>query len=577
VYQRSCAGCHEREDPRIPHREALKKMPAIAILRALEMGAMYSVVTGISPPEREAVANYLGTQQPEAPPPPTAFCSERTVGISRGAKFLWNGWSPTPDNTRFQSSQAANLSLPQVRRLKLKWAFAFNGVVNAFSPPTIVDGTLFTGSAAGTVYALDAQSGCIRWLYQAGAPVRTAVLMVQSSVLFGDQAGTFYALEAATGRLQWKKRVDEHELARLTGSPVAFGEMVLVPVAGGEEGRSLDSGYPCCTVRGSLVALRARDGAVLWKTYMVDPPRETGKNGAGTPTWGPSGVAIWSAPTLDLKRGLVYVATGNNYSSPASALSNAVVAIEIKTGRIVWSQQTIPGDVYNGQCATGKSSDCGPDFDFSSSVMLVQAGGRELLVAGQKSGMVYGLDPDSRGKIIWQLRVGRGSTVGGVQWGMASDGRNAYAAVSDMVRVPRQKKDFADLRGNDTDPKAGGGLTAIRITDGTSVWHAPGHACEPPKAGCSPAQSAALTAVSGAVFSGSVDGHIRAYSTETGEVIWDYDTAGEFITVNGVAGRGGSIDGPGAVIANGMLYINSGYARTGGMPGNVLLAFAPER
>lgn len=211
-----------------------------------------------------------------------------------------------------------------------------------------------------------------------------------------------------------------------------------------------------------------------------------------------------------------------------------------------------------------------------SSVMLVNSGGRDFLVAGQKSGMVYALDPDREGEMIWQLRVGRGSTVGGVQWGMAADGQNAYAAVSDLVRIPRQKENLADLHSNDLDPRMGGGLTAIRLSDGAKIWYAPGHPCEPPKAGCSPAQSAAVTAIPGAVFSGSVDGHLRAYSTEDGQVLWDFDTARDFTTINRSAGHGGSIDGPGAVIVNGMLYVNSGYARTGRMSGNVLLAFAAE-
>jgi polyvinyl alcohol dehydrogenase (cytochrome) len=198
-----------------------------------------------------------------------------------------------------------------------------------------------------------------------------------------------------------------------------------------------------------------------------------------------------------------------------------------------------------------------------------------LLIAGQKSGVVYALNPDKRGEIVWQARVGKGSTNGGVQWGMASDGQNVYAATSDLVRSRRAATDIADLRANDLDPKQGGGLTALRVASGAKAWFAEAPACDPPKAGCSPAQPSAVTATPGAVFSGSVDGHLRAFASEDGRVLWDTDTAREFTGVNGVKGRGGSIDGPGAVIVNGMVYINSGYARQGGMPGNVLLAFAP--
>jgi polyvinyl alcohol dehydrogenase (cytochrome) len=191
--------------------------------------------------------------------------------------------------------------------------------------------------------------------------------------------------------------------------------------------------------------------------------------------------------------------------------------------------------------------------------------------------MVYALDPDRKGEIVWQLRVGKGSTNGGVQWGMAADGQNAYAAVSDVVRVTRKPTDPADLRQRDLDPEQGGGLTAIRLADGNQTWYAPGHPCDPPKVGCSPAQPAAATAIPGVVFSGSVDGHMRAYAAEDGRILWDFDTARDFDTVNGIPGHGGSIDGPGAVVVNGMVYVNSGYARQSGMPGNVLLAFEAEK
>jgi polyvinyl alcohol dehydrogenase (cytochrome) len=531
----------------------------------------------MDPVEREAVAKFLGTPSAvDVPLPASAFCLDRSVRIESNPPKSWNGWSPRQDNTRFQPSDAAGLTLETVPRLKLKWALAFDGSVNAYSAPTVFGGTVFTGSAGGTIYALDARSGCIHWSYEASGAVRSAIVVHQTALFFGDQAGNFYSLATSTGRLLWKKRVDDHEQARVTGSPILNNGIVIVPVTGGEEGRSFDLKYQCCTMRGSVLALRAGDGAVVWKTYTVEPARQTGQNSEGTPTWGPSGAGVWSAPTIDSKRGLVYVTTGDNYSPPATSLSDAVIALDLTTGRIVWSRQTTPGDVYNGPCASGKGQDCGPDFDFAASAMLVHSGGRDVLLAGQKSGMVYALDPDRKGEIIWQLRVGRGSTIGGVQWGMASDGQNVFAAVSDMVRTPRLKQDSADLRSNDVDPAFGGGLTAIRIANGTKNWYAPGHPCESSNAGCSPAQSAAVTAIPGAVFSGSADGHLRAYATEDARILWDFDTAKAFPTINGIAGHGGSIDGPGAVIANGLVYVNSGYVRTGGMPGNVLLAFAPE-
>jgi polyvinyl alcohol dehydrogenase (cytochrome) len=573
VYKQRCAGCHEQNDDRIPPRATLQKMPATRILRALNYGAMIAIAYTMNLGEREAVANYLGTPGGDTEPPAAAFCRERSARIAAKPKVQWNGWSPAFDNTRFQPADAAVLTVDGVRNLKLKWAFAFDGDLTAFSQPTIIDGNLFTGSAGGAIYALDTDSGCIRWIYRATGPVRTALLAVRdgnrTTLLFGDQTGGFYAVDASNGKELWKKRIEEHDAARLTGAAIAHDGVVFVPVAGWEENRASDPQYPCCTMRGSVVALRVRDGALVWKTHLVDEPKQIGVSKAGTPQWGPSGAGVWAAPTLDLKRGVIYVATGDNYSQPATEYSDAIVALDIKTGRIEWARQLMAGDVFNGQCGGPSMNGCGPDFDFGSSAMLV--GNR--LIAGQKSGIVYALDPDQKGKILWELRIGKGSTNGGVQWGMATDGQNAYAAVSDVVRAPRKKTGLSDLRSTELDPEKGGGLTAIRLSDGGKAWYAPPHPCDPPKVGCSPAQPAAVTAIPGVVFSGSVDGHLRAYSTEDGKILWDFDTAREFKTVNGAAGHGGSIDGPGAVVVKGMVFINSGYARQGGMPGNLLLAF----
>ena len=575
VYEKYCARCHELGNPRIPTRETLQKMPATRILRALNYGAMIAIAYTMNLGQREAVATYLGAPGGDPAPSAAAFCSDKTVRISADPKVQWNGWSPGLANTRFQSGEAAGLTVEGVRNLKLKWAYAFEGDITAFAQPTILDGNLFVGSAGGAIHDLDARTGCTRWVYQATGPVRSSIIAVRDGdryvLLFGDQSGWFYALDAANGQLIWKQKMDPHDATRLTGSPVAYQGTVYVPVSGWEENRASDLAYECCTMRGSVVALRIHDGARVWKTYLVGPPKLIGKNAAGRKQYGPSGVATWSAPTLDTKRGMLYVTTGDNYSEPVTKMSDSVVALRMKTGGIVWSRQFTDKDIFSGECLA--TSSCGPDFDFGASAMLVNAGGRSLLVAGQKSGVVYALDADKRGEIVWQLRVGKGGTNGGVLWGMAADGLNVYAATSDVGRVDRKPSDAADLRTRDLDPAQGGGLTAIRIADGGKVWFAPGHACDPPKAGCSPAQPAAVTAIPGVVFSGSVDGHMRGYAAEDGRVLWDFDTARDFATVNGVSGHGGSIDGPGAVVVDGMVYVNSGYSRQSGMPGNVLLAF----
>jgi polyvinyl alcohol dehydrogenase (cytochrome) len=587
VYQRRCAGCHEQTNPRIPPRSALQQIPASRILHTLDFGAMMTVAYPLSRDERQAVAAYLGTTAPAIAYPERAYCADRSVTVSDKPKSQWNGWS-APGNTRYQPAAESGLNLDQVRRLKLKWAFGFDGDVTAFGQPTVIDGQVFVGSAGGVIHAMRAENGCLQWAYQANGPVRSSILSVAipkgHALLFGDQTGWFYALEAESGRLLWKKKIEEHDAARLTGAPAAHDGVVFVPVASWEETRSLDPDYPCCTFRGSLVALRIRDGSLVWKSYMIaEPAKQTGKTRRGTPQFGPSGAGIWAAPTIDTRRGVIYVATGDNYSSPPTATSDAVVAIDLASGRIVWSKQTLAGDAYNSSCGTDKQgcpAEDGPDYDFGSSAILTKLpGGRDLLLAGQKSGMVYALDPAKKGEIVWQERIAsRGANAGpsvGVQWGMASDGQKVYAAIASSGRT--RPTDPLDTRRNILDPNAGGGLVALRLADGARAWFAPPIVCAPGAAsGCSPAQSAAVTAIPGLVFSGSMDGHLRAYSAEEGSVVWDYNSAREFETVNGIKAKGGSMDGPGAVVAHGMVFVNSGYSRFGGMPGNVLLAFGPE-
>ena len=481
-----------------------------------------------------------------------------------------------------QTAERAGLAPGQVRRLKLKWALGFPGDVTAFAAPTVLNGTLFVGSASGVVEAVDAKTGCIHWVFQANGPVRAAILPVPNgsttSLVFTDLIGWGYALDAKSGHLLWKKRIDEHEATRLTGSSVALNGVVFIPAASWEETRSLDPQYACCTFRGSVTALRVRDGSVIWKTYTVDPPQKTGTNSAGAAQWGPSGAPIWSAPTVDTKRGLLYVATGDNYSVPATSTSDAVMALDLKTGRVVWTTQVTANDAYTSACRN-KGVNCpppnGPDYDFGSSAILVRApNGKEILVAGQKSGMVYAFDPDAKGKSSGRRASERAGSTAACNGAWPRDGQKVYAAVSDVHAVMNTA---GPVGGATFDPVKGGGLTALHLEDGSKAWFAPSHPCDPPRPGCSPGQSAALTLIPGVVFSPSLDGHVRAFSTEDGEMLWDFDTAGQaYSTVNGVPAKGGSIDGAGPVIAGGMVFVNSGYPRNGGMPGNVLLAFAPE-
>jgi polyvinyl alcohol dehydrogenase (cytochrome) len=581
VYTKHCAACHEQTNPRIPARESLQKMPAARIVRALDSGAMMAVGFTLSRDERLAVAAYLGTAEVISGPPPAAFCRSRSFTLSSVPLRSWNGWSPDTNNTRFQPTEVAGLSYADVRRLRLKWAFGFDGDVAAVAQPTVIDGHLFVGSAGGVVHAIRTDSGCLEWTFQANGPVRASMLATpingRQVLLFGDMTGWFYALDAESGGLRWKVQVEDHDSTRLTGAATAHDGIVYVPVASWEETRSSDPDYGCCTFRGSIVALRVADGRQVWKTYLVGEPKENGRTGRGVPRFGPSGVGVWSTPTLDIARRRLYVTTGDNYSWPATELSDAVVALDLDSGRIVWSKQVTKGDVFNGTCGAPDANcpgELGPDFDFGSPVILVQRDdGRDVLLAGQKSGLVFAFDPDRSGEILWQTRVGKGGTGGGVQWGMAADGQTVYAAVSDVERT--RLNSSTDARRFAVDPKAGGGVSALNISDGRRRWFAAPAACAPDAPpGCSPSQPAAVTAIPGVVFAASNDGHVRAHAAVDGSVVWDFDTMRDFDTVNGVKAHGGSIDGPGPVVVGGMVFVSSGYPRNGGVPGNVLLAFA---
>ncbi|MEO8466521.1 MAG: PQQ-binding-like beta-propeller repeat protein [Gammaproteobacteria bacterium] len=585
VYLAHCAQCHEQVTPQVPNRETLQRMPSTRIMRALDAGAMLAIAMTMHRDERIAVAKYLGTDAAESGPSPAAFCADRSVRLAATPKATWNGWSPTAHNARFQSAAGAGLTAEQVPRLKLKWAFGFAGDVAAFAAPTVIDDQIFVGSAGGLVHAMRAEDGCLQWVFQANGPVRAASVVAsigggRHALLFGDLTGWFYAVVAETGELLWKQQVEAHDSTRLTAAAVVHDGVVYVPVSSWEEARAGDPTYPCCTFRGSLVALRVRDGVQLWKTYLVDPSKEIGKNASNALRFGPSGVGVWATPTVDAKRHLLYVATGDAYTEPASSMGDAVLAVNMRDGRVVWTKQITEGDVYNGSCrhaAANCPQGAGPDYDFGSSAILLDAAGqREILLAGQKSGVVFALDPTKRGDILWQTRIGKGGTNGGIEWGMATDGDVVYATVSDVGRT-RQDNNLLDPRRYALDTHQGGGLTALRVKDGSKVWYAAPQPC-PASApvGCSPAQPGAVSQIPGVVFATSYDGHIRAHATADGRVLWDYATARSFTTVNQVPASGGSIDGPGPVVVNGLLLVSSGYPRNGGMPGNVLLAFGAD-
>lgn len=591
LYKKSCASCHDARLERVPNREALKAMSPEHVLKTLESGAMVAIASRLSARERRAVAEFVTGKSfghaPQTTPPPQAMCAEGSTGFAeplRGAQ--WNGWGANVANSRFQDASMAGLTAAQLPRLKLKWAFGFPGDVSASAQPMIAGGRVFVGSQGGKVYSLSAATGCVHWWFEAETIVRTAVSVgrvetqagPQYAAFFGDNRGGVYAVAAATGKLLWKTRADLHPATKITGSPTFYRGRLYVPVSSSEEGLAISPDYPCCRFRGSVVALDGATGKQVWKTYTIaEEAHPTKKNKNGVQLWGPSGVAIWTSPTIDVKRNVLYVTTGDNYSDPPTATSDAFLALDLDSGKILWSRQMIASDIWNWSCRMIDKTNCsessGEDFDFGSSPILVTLpNGRRELVAGQKSGAVHAIDPDRNGEVLWQVRIGKGGLLGGIQWGSAADQSNVYVALSDVATILIPNAMNTSMN---TDPKQGGGMFALTLEKGERVWYTPPPGCGERKR-CSPAQSAAVSAIPGVVFSGSVDGHLRGYSAADGAILWDFDTVAPYRTVNGVEARGGSLDVGGPAIGDGMLFVNSGYVIWGGLPGNVLLAFSVD-
>jgi polyvinyl alcohol dehydrogenase (cytochrome) len=568
LYKRRCATCHDgKAQARMPSRSELTARTPESIYQAMSAGAMKTQSAGLSEEEGRAIARFLtgkafGAVAPAAP----GRCTSGPTPL-RLSDADWNGWGYDLQNTRYQPKPG--IVAADIPNLKLKWAFAFAGDTVRSAQPAVAGNRVFTGSASGAVYALDAATGCTWWRYDAGAMVRTAISIGQAGgrtvAYFGDVQAMVHALDANNGQLLWKVKVEDHPAARITGSPAFAGGRLYVPVSSIEEAFAMQPAYECCRFRGSIVALDGATGKQIWKSVSVpEPLRSLSKNAAGAQLWGPAGAAIWSAPTIDVSKNALYAATGNSYTNVSIQTSDAILALDLATGALLWSSQVSTKDNFTMGCGRGVNcpEERGPDFDFGASPILRDLpGGRRVLICGQKSGIVWGLDPDQRGKVLWQTRVGEGGPLGGIEWGPTADLEQVYVAVSDLTNRGENRP---------------GGLHALKLATGERVWTTPPAElhCTAGAKGCSGAQSAAISSIPGVVFSGSIDGHFRAFLARSGEIIWDFNTARDFDTVNGVPGKGGSLDSAGPVVAGGMVFTNSGYGMWQGMPGNVLLAFS---
>ena len=578
IYREQCAACHETGAGRAPARIILSNMTPDAILAALTNGAMKAQGAALSPGQKAQVAQHLsgrdlGSTQAALPEPPP--CTPDRARFDRAQVPAFAGAGLDREGTHSVSTAKAGLSRANAGRLRLKWAFGFPLANRARSQPALGGGAIFVGSHGGKVYALDRETGCTRWTFDAGSEVRTGIVLspwragdarAVPLAYFGDWSGNAYAVEAFTGRLAWKVHADEHPAAVITATPALEGDTLYVPVSSLEEASAATPGYLCCSFRGSVLALDARTGRQRWRTWLIDQPVPQ----SGGKSLGPSGVPVWAGIAIDARRGNLIVATGDNYTQPATALSDALVALDLRSGAIRWHFQATEGDAWNVDCVTPDKDNCpedaGPDYDFGTIPILAHGpGGRDYVLAGLKPGIVWAVDART-GKLAWQRQVGRGGMAGGVHFGIAESGGRVFVAISDMP----------DFEEHALPPAPG--LHALDLATGAVLWHAPAPAgiCEG-RSLCVPGNSGAITVTPELVLAGRDDGHVLIHDAASGAQLWQFDTVADFTTVNGVPARGGAISGGAApIVEGGQVIVSSGYGFVSKMPGNVLLVFEAE-
>jgi polyvinyl alcohol dehydrogenase (cytochrome) len=594
VYQRHCAACHDGANPEAPLLSSLQRMNAAFLEGALTEGKMASQGAALDKLERAQLVAWLTRAQIDHSGWERELaCTGEREGITLETPYV-HGWGFDANNHRHQG--ATSISADNVGTLEEAWVIAFPGVATMRSQPVVIGNTLFLAVAdSHRAYAIDRVTGCLRWSYDAGSAPRSAMGFGRLGnntpvVYFGDITGRIHMLEAESGRPIWRKKVGIHEKTTLTGPPTMVGDRLYVAHSSLETLSSIDANYPCCSISGAVSAHVASTGETLWMSRILPESRRRGESSAGTPLFGPAGASVWSAPLVDGKRGQIIVGTGPLAAPPDDGSGDAVIAFDLQTGSRRWTFQGTANDLWNGACRSGTGAashpNCdfehGKDFDFGAGIILATGDeGRDLILAGQKSGELYALDPQT-GTPVWQTRLSEGSALGGIHWGMAVQGDSIYVPINDpdFPAMPGAPANLNDLVGS-SDPRPG--LYKVALQDGRIEWSwRVERACRPEASDRSPwpacprqiGFSAAVLSLPGAVLSAGLDGTWRAHSTEDGHVLREENTLRAYEnTLNGVDGHGGSIDNATMVAADRMLYVQSGYGFFGGIPGNVLIAY----
>ena len=590
IYDRACATCHNNpQQTRAPAFEALKAMRYGQLHYALTDGKMAAQGATLKPDERAVLIDYLvGRTVAEDAWIDKMMCAPNQRNVSLRAEPTVAGFGFDRQNHRNLSKEQVGVGKEDFSNLELAWALAYPHATTVRAQPAVVGNTLFVPVAeAPQMIALDVSGAkpCVKWVYRTDLPLRTGVGYGSQPggrkvVVFADVAAQVTMLDAATGKFLWRTRVGMWGLSNTTGTPIIYRNRVYVPLSASEINVGADDKYECCKTHGAVLALNSINGQKAWTTHMMEDAKPVRDRGDGQMMWGPSGAPVWNSPSIDEKRGVLYVGTGEATSAPAAPNTDAILALDLKNGSIRWSFQATENDIFLSGCMNKRDGLNCPkeghfrDVDFGASTIIAQrSNGKDVILAGQKSGTLWALDPDANGKVLWQKDFGTGSPIGGIHWGIAFDGERVFAPIHQ----------FAGADGKD--PNQTPGLHAVKVDTGEVLWS---YESKPDCSGDRQARvprcqtviglSGAPTIIDGVVLQGSVDGYLRAFDNETGQVLFQYDTARTYDTVNGVPGKGGAIDNASIVATNGLIFVNSGYALMAGQPpGNVLLAFRAKK
>lgn len=482
-----------------------------------------------------------------------------------------DAWGTRHNGQRFQSAENTSINADTARDLTLKWAYGL-ATDSPRSYPLVTSDTIFIGDGGRGLVALDRETGCVRWENNSVKDISTAIVPAtiggQAALVFSERTRGVYAASAATGKILWHKHITRNPVPMYSGTPLVFSNKVFVPISSQEIALSFNPFYGCCTTTGAMAALDVQTGELLWYRPTIEQePRVTGRHFLFVEKHGPSGAPVWGAPMLDTKRKLLVYGTGQNYSHPTTQTSDAIFAVHIDTGEIAWVSQFTANDAYNMACEIDAAhpncpNPSGPDLDFGAPPIKVSLhSGKEIYLAGQKSGDIYAIEPET-GNTVWSTKIGSGGKLGGIHWGMAA------SEALGLLFVP-----ISDVNGEDNDPTRTPGLYALDLSDGRIKWRLQRQSqCTEPT--CWTGLSAAISAGPGIVVTGGLDGILEVVKADDGERLWSFDTNREFTSVNNIPTKGGGIDAHGAMLADNLLIVSSGYGSFFQEGGNALLVFS---